>query len=40
VLRYVYIDRSWDKADRLAVVAERVKYAVLAVFGLTQYVPP
>jgi hypothetical protein len=38
-LRYVYIDRSWDKADRLAVVAERVKHAVLAVFGLTRYVP-
>jgi hypothetical protein len=29
----------WDKADRLAVVAERAKYAVLAVFGLTRYVP-
>jgi hypothetical protein len=39
VLRYVYIDRSWDKADRLAVVAERAKYAALAVFGLTRYLP-
>jgi hypothetical protein len=39
VLRYVYIDRSWAKADRLAVVAERVKYAALAVLGLTPYVP-
>jgi hypothetical protein len=39
VLRYVYIDRSWEKADRLAVVAERAKYAILAIFGLTQYLP-
>jgi hypothetical protein len=39
VLRYVYIDHSWDKADRLAVVAQRVRYAALAVFGLTRYVP-
>jgi hypothetical protein len=39
VLRYVYIEHSWDKADRLAVVAQRAKYAALAVFGLTRYVP-
>jgi hypothetical protein len=39
VLRYIYIDRSWDKPHRLAVVAERAKYAALAVFGLTRYMP-
>jgi hypothetical protein len=39
VLRYVYIDRTWDKPDRLAVFAERMKYAVLATFGLTRYEP-
>jgi hypothetical protein len=39
VLSYVYIDRSWDEADRLAIVAQRAKYAVLAVFSLTRYVP-
>lgn len=39
VLRYVYIGGSWDKADRLAVFTERVKYAALASFGLTPYVP-
>jgi hypothetical protein len=38
-LRYVYMDRSWDKADRLAVLAERAKYETLAVFGLTRHVP-
>jgi hypothetical protein len=38
-LRYVYIEHSWDKADRLAVLAQRTKYAALAVFGLTPYVP-
>jgi hypothetical protein len=37
--RYVYIDRSWDKADRLAIIAERAKYAVLALVGMTQYMP-
>jgi len=37
--RYVYIDRSWDKPHRLAVFVERMKYAVLAVFNFTQYVP-
>lgn len=39
VLRYVYIDRAWDKPDRLAVFVERIKYAVLATLGLTRYVP-
>jgi hypothetical protein len=37
--RYVYIDRSWDKPHRLAVFMERMKYSVLSVFNLTQYVP-
>jgi hypothetical protein len=39
VLRYVYMDRIWDKPHRLAVVAERAKHAALAVFGLTRYMP-
>jgi hypothetical protein len=38
-LRYVYIDRSWEKPDRLAFFVERMKYAALATFGLTRYVP-
>ena len=39
VLRYVYIDRSWEEADRLAFYLERMKYAVLKTFGLTRYLP-
>jgi hypothetical protein len=39
VLRYVYIDRTWDKPDRLAIFVERMKYAALATFGLTRFVP-
>jgi hypothetical protein len=39
LLRYVYIERNWDKASPMAVVVERAKYAALAVFGLTRYVP-
>jgi hypothetical protein len=39
LLRYIYIGRSWDKPDRLAVFTERMKYAALAPFGLTRYVP-
>jgi hypothetical protein len=38
-LRYVYIGRVWDKPNRLALLVERVKYAALASFGLTPYVP-
>jgi hypothetical protein len=30
VLRYVYIDRIWDKPDRRAFFVERMKYAGLA----------
>jgi len=39
IVRYVYIDRVWDKPDRLARLVERMKYAALASFGLTPYVP-
>ncbi|MGA2795899.1 MAG: hypothetical protein ABSE69_20815 [Roseiarcus sp.] len=39
VRRYVYIERTWDKPDRLAVLAQRVKYGMLAMFGLTRYAP-
>jgi hypothetical protein len=39
VIRYVYIDRTWDKPDHLAVFGERMKYAALATFGLTRYEP-
>ena len=39
VLLYVYIDRSWGKADPLAVVTQRAKYAMLQAFGLSGYVP-
>jgi hypothetical protein len=38
-VRHVYIGGSWDKVDRLAVFTQRVKYAVLASFGLSPYVP-
>jgi hypothetical protein len=39
VLRYVYIERSWDKPDRLAVFIERMKYTALSMLGLSRYVP-
>ena len=39
VLRYVYIDRSWKKPARVAFFVERMKYAALATFRLTRYVP-
>jgi hypothetical protein len=39
ILRYVYIDRVWDKPDRPALLVARMKYAALASFGLTPYVP-
>jgi len=38
-LRYVYIDRAWKRAERLAIVVTRAKYAVLGVLGLTRYEP-
>jgi hypothetical protein len=39
VARFVYIARSWDKPNRLAFFIYRMKYAALATFGLTRYVP-
>lgn len=39
VSRYVYIDHSWEKPNRLAFFIYRMKYAALATFGLTRYVP-
>jgi len=38
-LRYVYIERSWEEPPQLAVYVERVKYAALAMLGLTRYTP-
>lgn len=37
--RYIYIDHVWNRPHRLAVWIQRIKYAVLAIFGQTQYVP-
>jgi hypothetical protein len=39
VLRYVYIDRSWDKPDRMALYIQRMKYALLKTFRLSRYDP-
>jgi hypothetical protein len=39
VARYVYINRSWEQPNRLAFFIYRMKYAALATFGLTHYVP-
>jgi len=39
VRRYVYIDRSWEKPDRLAFYIQRMKYALLKTFRLTRYDP-
>jgi hypothetical protein len=39
VRRYVYIDRSWQKPDRLAFFVQRMKYALLKTFRLTRYDP-
>jgi hypothetical protein len=38
-LRYVYIDRDWEKPDRMGLFLERMKYAALKAFRLTGYVP-
>ena len=37
-IRFVYIDRSWEKPDPLALLVEKMKYAALAIFGLTRHV--
>jgi hypothetical protein len=39
LVRYVYIDRSWERPNRLAFFFERMKYSALATFGLSRYVP-
>jgi len=39
VARYVYIEHSWEKPDRLGFFVTRMKYAALATFGLTRYAP-
>jgi hypothetical protein len=39
VLRYVYIDRSWEKPNHLVLFVERMKYALLKTFRLTRYDP-
>lgn len=38
-LRYVYIDRIWDRADPAAVLTQQVKYGALYAFGLSPYIP-
>jgi hypothetical protein len=38
-IRYVYIDRTWEKPDHLALLVERMKYLALATFGLARYAP-
>jgi hypothetical protein len=35
--QYIYVERKWDKPDRLGVLAERIKHGALAMFGLTPY---
>ncbi len=37
--RYVYIGHSWSHPHRVQVWLQRVRYDVLAAFGLTQYRP-
>ncbi len=39
LLRYVYIDRVWDKPRPLAVAVDHAKYAALEMLGLTRYAP-
>jgi hypothetical protein len=39
VRRYVYFDRIWDTPDHRAAALQRMKYAALAMFGLTEYAP-
>jgi hypothetical protein len=37
--RYVYVDKSWDRPDHLAVRVQQVKYELLSTLGQTQYLP-
>ncbi len=39
VRRYIYFDRTWDTPDPRAAYLQRMKYAVLAKFGMTEYQP-
>lgn len=39
ILRYIYIDSSWDRPQPLAVASQRVKYGVLYAIGLSPYRP-
>ena len=37
VRRYICFDRTWDTPDPRAAFFQRMKYAALAMFGLTEY---
>lgn len=37
--RFYYLDRSWNEESRVSMFFEWAKYAVLDVFGASQYVP-
>ena len=39
VRRYIYFDRTWDTPDPRAAFLQRMKYALLAMFGMTEYEP-
>ena len=39
VRRYIYFDRTWDAPDHRAAFLQRMKYEVLAKFGMTEYLP-
>jgi hypothetical protein len=39
VRHYVYIDRTWNAPNRLAIFFARISHAALAAFGLSRYVP-
>lgn len=39
VRRYAYFDRIWDTPEPRAAFIQRMKYAALAPFGLTEYTP-
>lgn len=37
--QFFYIDRKWSRPDSWAVSIQRMKYSLLAMFGLTEYAP-
>ena len=37
--RYIYFDRTWDSPDPRAAFVQRMKYAFLAMFRMTEYEP-